>query len=137
VTQLVLLDCEAVQAIGDRTHRKHESVLARVKRVAVHKQRRELISVAVPAAVRVEAGWDRTSSRWAFANQLEIPEIALVGGQADAAAGIRARTKVSVADAHLGAAIQLADADRVTVITSDPRDIRAVAGDKRTDIIAI
>jgi hypothetical protein len=46
---------------------------------------------------------------------------------ADTAAGIVKRTGVSVADAHLGVAIQVADADHVMVLTSDPGDMRKVA----------
>src|ERR1700744_6310792 len=83
--------------------------------------------IAVPAAVRVEAGWDRTAAAWAFVNQLRIADIPLDARHADAAASIRQRAQVSVADAHLGAAIQGAEADHVTVITSDPRDIQRVA----------
>ncbi|MFY9934768.1 MAG: hypothetical protein WAK82_42865, partial [Streptosporangiaceae bacterium] len=56
---------------------------------------------------------------------------------ADAAAGIRKRAQVSVAGAHLGAAIQGAEADHVTVVTSDPRDIGRIAGGRRVDVVAI
>ncbi len=56
---------------------------------------------------------------------------------ADAAAAIRKRTGVSVADAHLGAAIQASDASNVVVLTSDPRDIRKAAEGRRVDVVAI
>jgi predicted nucleic acid-binding protein len=95
------------------------------------------VGVAVPATVRVEAGWDRTSSAWAFVNRLRIADVPLNAEHADAAAGIRKRTGVSVADAHLGSAIRNAEQDHVTVITSDPRDIRQVAEGRRVDIVAI
>jgi hypothetical protein len=137
MTHLVLLDCEAVQAIGSRSHRKHLFVLAHAKRVAAHKMRREKVTIAVPTAVRAEAGWDRTSPVWALANQLDIADIALAGSHADKAAGIRNRTSVSVADAHIGAAIQAADADRLTVLTSDPRDIHLVAEGKRVQVVTV
>jgi len=137
VNRLVLLDNEAVQALGDRAHRKHRRVLEEL-RVAGERAVRGLpVSIAVPTAVRVEAGWDRTAATWAFANQLPIADIALGPKHADAAAGIRKRAGVSVADGHLGAAIQEAESERVTVITSDPGDMRKVAEGRRVDVVAI
>ena len=38
------------------------------------------------------------------------------------------RVVVSVADAHLGAVILSAPADKITVVTSDPGDMRLEAG---------
>ena len=49
----------------------------------------------------------------------------------------RKRTGVSVPDAHLGAVIQSAPADRITVVTSDPDDMRLVAGDATITIVTI
>jgi hypothetical protein len=54
------------------------------------------VGVAVPATVRVEAGWDRTSPAWALVNRLPIADIPLGAEHADAAVGIRKRTRVSV-----------------------------------------
>jgi predicted nucleic acid-binding protein len=56
---------------------------------------------------------------------------------ADTAAGIAKRTGVSVADAHLGAAIQAAGTDHVTVITSDPGDMRKVAEGRQVNVVAL
>jgi predicted nucleic acid-binding protein len=56
---------------------------------------------------------------------------------ADTAAGIAKRTGVSVADAHLGAAIQATEADQVTVLTSDPGDVRKVAEGRQVTIVAL
>ena len=39
-------------------------------------------------------------------------------------------TRVSVADAHIGAIIGSASADQITVVSSDPGDMRLVAGDR-------
>jgi hypothetical protein len=93
--------------------------------------------MAVPTAVRVEAGWDRTSPAWAFPNRLRIADSPLGTVSANAAAGIRDRTGVSVADSHLGAVIQSAPHDQITVVTSDPGDMRLVAGDKNITVAAI
>jgi len=138
VKRLVLLDNEAVQALGGGpAHRKHRRVVYEVLTAASRTTRGRRVGVAVPTTVRVEAGWDRTSSAWAFVNRLRIADVPLSAEHADAAAGIRKRTGVSVADAHLGSAIRNAEQDHVTVVTSDPRDIRKVAEGRRVDIVAI
>ena len=137
VKRVVLLDNEAVQALRDPAHRKHQRVLGEVEftlRRAVHSLR---VGVAVPAAVRVEAGWDRTAATWAFINRFPITDIPLDPGHADVAAGIANRTGVSVADAHLGAAIRAAEADHVTILTSDPADMRKVAEGRRIKVVAL
>src|SRR5262245_6467394 len=130
MTRLVILDSEAVQALMDPAHRKHRRVIGYAQVVASRKLRGAEIQVVVPTAVRVEAGWDRRSLRWALPNRLRIADVPLAAGHANEAAGIRSKIGVSVTDAHLGALIQLTSADEVTVITSDPGDMRRVAGDK-------
>jgi hypothetical protein len=134
---LVVLDNEAVQALSRPAHPKHRSVVSHVQVVASRKRRAAAIELAVPTAVRVEAGWDRTSAEWAFPNRLRIADIPLDTACANTAAVISSRAVVSVADAHLGAAIQSAAADRVTVVSSDPGDMRRVAGDRDVVIVAI
>ena len=137
--ELVVLDNEAVQALGSRTHPKHAEVIEYV-RVAVGRRRPVVrSSTVVPTAVRVEAGWDRTDPTWAFANHLSIADVPLDAEHADAAAAIRRRVDrpVSVVDAHVGAVVQAAEADRITVITSDPKDMAAVAEGAPVVIVAI
>jgi predicted nucleic acid-binding protein len=137
VSRLVLLDNEAVQALRDPAHRKHRRVLDEVRATAERKVRARIVRVVVPAAVRVEAGWDRTSPAWAFINRFPIADIPLDTSYADAAAGIARRTGVTVADAHLGAAIQATQAAQVTVITSDPGDMRKVAEGRQVNVVAL
>jgi hypothetical protein len=137
MTHLVILDNEAVQALRDPAHPKHRQVVSHVQVVARRKRRSVGIDVVVPTAVRVEAGWNRVSRAWAFPNQLRIADIPLEGVGADAAAAIRDRTGVSVADAHLGAVIRSAPAGQITVVSSDPRDMRLVAGDRTIAVAAI
>jgi predicted nucleic acid-binding protein len=137
VNRIVLLDNEAVQALRDPGHRKHRRVLDEVRIVAVRTASAMSVQIAVPTAVRVEAGWDRTAAAWAFVNRLGIVDVSLDVSQADAAAGIAKRTKVSVADAHLGAVIQAADVGQVTVLTSDPGDMRKVAEGRQVTIVAL
>ena len=137
MSQLVLFDNEAVQALGDPTHPKHRRVVAQAQVVAQRKRRAATIEVAVPTAVRVEAGWDRTASAWAFPNRLRITDLPLDSVRANTAASIRKRTGVSVADAHLGAVIQSAHANRITVVTSDPDDMRLVAGHRQITFVPV
>lgn len=137
MNRTVLLDNEAVQALGDPAHRKHRRVLDELDIASRRIVRGLPVRVGVPTAVRVEAGWDRTAAAWAFANQLRIADIPLDARHADAAASIRKRAQVSVADAHLGAAIQGAEADHVTVVSSDPGEIQRLAEGRRVDVVAI
>jgi predicted nucleic acid-binding protein len=137
VSRLVLLDNEAVQALRDPAHRKHQRVLDEVQFAVKRAARTLSVRVGVPVAVRVEAGWDRTAPGWAFINRFPIDDIPLDASYADAAASIAKRARVSVADAHLGAAIQAAEADRVMVLTSDPGDMRKVAEGRQVSVVAL
>jgi hypothetical protein len=137
MSQLVILDSEAVLALADPGHRKYRQVVSQAQVVAGRKCRAAAIQIVVPTAVRVEAGWDRASPAWAFPNRLRTADVALDAVQASAAAKIRERTMVSVADAHIGAVIWAASADQITVVSSDPGDMRLVAGDKHVVIAGI
>ena len=137
MTHLIVLDNEAVQALQDPGHPKHRHVVSQAQLVASRKRRAVAIQVVVPTAVRVEAGWDRTSPAWVFPNRLRIADSPLDTASANIAAGIRDRTGVSVADSHMGTVIQSASYDQITVVTSDPGDMRLVAGDKNVIVVAI
>jgi predicted nucleic acid-binding protein len=137
MTRLVVLDNEAIQALASPRHPKHQRVLAHVEAVERRKRHADAISLVVPAAVRVEAGWDRTSPQWAFLNRLRIMDVPLDTAHANAAAAIREQAQVSVADAHIGATVQFAPNAYITVVTSDPADIRKVVGDHPAIVVAI
>ena len=137
MTHLIVLDNEAVQALSDPAHKKHVHVMSHVRVVADRKSRGLPIRIVVPTAVRVEAGWDRTMPAWAFLNRLLIGDITLDGLNANIAARVRQDARVSVADAHIGAVIQATTATTVTVITSDPGDVRRVAADREVNVVAI
>lgn len=137
MSRLVVLGNEAVQALADPAHRKHRQVVSHAQVVASRKRRAAAIEMVVPTTVRVEAGWDRSSPAWAFPHRLRIADIPLDTAYASAAAAIRRRTGVSVADAHLGAVIRAAPASQITVLTSDPGDMRLVAGDRDITVVAI
>jgi len=138
MTHLVVLDNEAVQALSHPAHKKHVRVMSHIQVVVAGRRSRSLpVTVVVPTTVRVEAGWDRSVPAWAFLNRLLIGDVALDGSTANLAASILADARVSVADAHIGAVIQSAAATKVTVITSDPGDIRRVAADKEVHVVTI
>jgi hypothetical protein len=94
-------------------------------------------SLLAPTAVRVEAGWDRSSPQWAFLNRLRIVDVLLDAVCANKAAVIREQAQVSVADAHIGATVQSAPDADITVVTSDPEDIRRVSGGRQVTVVAI
>lgn len=137
VSHLVLLDNEAVQALSQPDHAKHRRVVSHMQVVARRKKQMAATQTAVPTSVRVEAGWDRTAPAAAFLNRLRVADTALDSAHADVAADIRRRMGVSIADAHMGAAVRASTATRITVITSDPDDMRAVAGSRNITIVAI
>jgi hypothetical protein len=137
MTQIVVLDNEAVQALASPHHPKHQRVLGFVELVERRKRHAASIAVLAPTAVRVEAGWDRSSPQWAFINRLRIADVLLDAVCANMAASIGERVPVSVADAHIGATVRSAPDAQITVITSDPEDIRRVAGDRLVTVVAI
>jgi predicted nucleic acid-binding protein len=137
MTRLVVLDNEAVQALASPHHPKHQRVLGHMEAVERRKRHAAAVSLVLPAAVRVEAGWDRTSPQWAFLNRLRIADVPLDGVRANAAAAIHEQARVSVADAHIGATLLSAPDADITVLTSDPGDIRRVAGDRPVTVVAI
>jgi hypothetical protein len=137
MTHLVVLGNEAVQALRDPGHSQHRRVVSLAQVVTSRKRRAVAIQVVAPTAVRVEAGWDRTSPAWVFPNRLRIADHPLDTASANTAAGIRDRTSVSVADSHIGAVIQSAPDGQTTVVTSDPSGMRLVAGSKTITVAAI
>ncbi len=137
MTRLLVLDNEAVQALASPHHPKHRRVLGYVELVARRKRHAAAISILAPTAVRVEAGWDRSSPQWAFINRLRIVDVLLDAACANKAAAIREQAQVSVADAHIGATVQSAPDADITVVTSNPGDIRRVAGSRLVAVVAI
>lgn len=124
----VVLDNEAVQALIDPAGAKHRRVLAVVEAVAARNLRLAgSVRLAVPTAVRVEAGWDRASARAAPINRLRLDDMALDAPAADRAARARSALGISVADAHLGAVLAVTPAPHA-VLTSDVADMRRITG---------
>ena len=146
MNRIVILDNEAVQALLSLGHSKHARVVARFDEITARTMRagrtrheRKPTTVVVPTSVRVEAGWDRTSPSASLANGLGIADVLLDGDDANVAAALRQQlgTGVSIADAHVGATIARYGGRHITVFTSDPRDIRAVAGSTPVNIVTV
>jgi hypothetical protein len=124
----LVLDNEAVRALADVNHRKHRRALAFLE-VANQRsgRRRPPITVVVPVAVRVEAGWDRRSPTAAGLNRISrARDVVLDGGGADRAAELRAATGVSVVDATVAQAADRSSGP-VAILTSDAADMRRLA----------
>lgn len=94
MSRLVALDSEPVHALQDPAHREHRQVVRQFQVVASRKRRAAAIEMVVPTAVRVEAGWERTSPAWVFPNRLRISDVSLDPAHANTAAAIRNRTGV-------------------------------------------
>jgi hypothetical protein len=134
----VVLDNEAVQALRDAGHPKHRQVVAHLAGIVGRRRRGRDVTAVVPTSVRVEAGWDRTQPAAAAINRLRVADHVLDASAANVAAEITdGLAGVSVADAHIGAAIRGLAHDEVVVLTSGPGDIRRVAGDRPTRTVHI
>jgi predicted nucleic acid-binding protein len=123
---VVVLDNEAVQAAIDPQHAKHGRVIAHLESVITRRRRGADARVVVPCAVRVEAGWDRSAPTRASIKRFRVTDVILDGRQGDLAADIVNREQVSVADAHVGAAVTVNGWGGAVILTSDPNDMRRV-----------
>jgi hypothetical protein len=134
----VVLDNEAVQALGDAAHPKHRTVVAHLSGIVQRRRRGAEVTAAVPTAVRVEAGWDRSAPDAAAINRFRIVDDVLDSAAANLAAKIKSELAgVSVADAHLGATVRVLAHDEIVVLTSDPGDVVRVAGDRPVRAIQV
>jgi len=134
----VVLDNEAIQALAEPTHPKHRAVLAHVDAVVTGRKRGGATRLLVPSSVRVEAGWDRTRAEAGVINRVRVGDHVLDAVLTNRAAAVRSRTRVSVADAHLGVAVQeAAAAGAVVVLTSDPADVAAASAPGSPRIVLV
>ena len=133
----VVLDNEAVQALAEPDHAKHRRVLAMVEATAGRNLRRAgTVSLVVPAAVQVEAGWDRKQRRTAALNRLRADRPPLAGAVADEAADVVATLGVSVADAHLAATLASTPGPHAVMTSAEP-DVRRGADHVGVDVTVV
>lgn len=136
--KLLLFDNEAVQALLLPGHPKEREVLPYMVGVVHRRRAGRPVRAVVPTSVRVEAGWDRRSAAAAAINRLRIEDAPLVDEVANESARIQQDEMLGVADSHLGAVVQLADPSaEVTVLTSDPGDIRRACGARSVTVVTI
>ncbi len=134
----VVLDNEAVGALADEHHPKHGAALAILEVTNQRRSRGERVGVVVPVAVRIEAGWDRSSPSAARLNHLSrAKDIGLDAAGANRCALLRALVPgASVVDTTVAAAAEAAPHPPVTVVTSDAGDLnRLVAHLDRAVIV--
>ncbi len=131
----IVLDNEAVAALRNTQHPKHHRVVSHLQAAVGRRSRGTTTAVVVPCAVRVEAEWDRSAPGAAAINRFRVTDVPLDSPRANRAASIVAKEGVSVADAHVGAAVTHAGWTDVVVLTSDPNDMRRVCSP--TPIIAV
>jgi hypothetical protein len=123
----LVLDTEAVSALlSSAPGTKHAAVITSI--ASANGQR------VVPAAVRGEAGWDRTDPATANANRLVRVDDPLDGSAADRITQLRKTVpRASVVDAAVAvAAERLAEFGGVVqVLSSDVADMRRLAAQSR------
>ena len=98
---LIVLDNEAVQAMGSPAHPKHQRVLSLVQVVAQRKRRAAEVALAVPTTVRAQAGWDRTVAAWALANRLRVADEAHIVVDSDVCRSCTTKACVTACPANL------------------------------------
>jgi hypothetical protein len=131
----IVLDNEAVQALADASSPKHRVVVAHLAGAVARRRRGRAVEVVVPTAVRVEAGWDRTTPSAAAINRFGVLDYVLDSPCADLAARIQSVTSTGVADAHIGATVRSLSSSEIVVLTSDPIDIAAVCSPSPVTIV--
>lgn len=139
MSHLVILDNEAAAALADARHPHHDDVVAIVQMIVIRKSRRAEGDVVVPTAARVEAAIDRSAREHALFGRFKVGDRPLDTEAANIAAALRRDlgTSISVADAHIGAVVATAPEDRITIVTSDPHDMRRVARSRRVEIVKL
>lgn len=135
MTRHLVLDNEAVHALLSR--RQHDRRRAAVVEAVMAADG----VVAVPTAVRGEAGWRRTDPRAALANRLVRHDLPLDAPGADRIVELRrAVSGASVVDASIAVAAERVSPDRgdvVEVLTSDVDDLTALAGHVTARIVVV
>jgi hypothetical protein len=126
----VVLDNEAVEALADVHHPKHMAVLAMVEVTNQRRSRNERLRVAVPTAVRVEAGWHRTDPAAAELNRVSrAADIILDATGANRCVRLRRLVpEASVVDVTVAQAAETAALQPVTIVTADAGDLTRLAG---------
>ena len=126
----VVLDNEAVEALADVRHPKHRTVLALLEVTNQRRSRKAQVRVAVPTAVRIEAGWDRNDPSSAHMNRISrAVDVNLNTAVANRCVRLRRLVPdASVVDVAVAQAAETAAQQPVTIITSDSQDMTSLTG---------
>lgn len=124
-----VLDNEAVQALLNPHHPKHVRTAAALDMRNRRKRKGAVAAeILVPTAVRVEAGWDRSSQQAMLINRMTAArDVELGPAAADRATQLRLIADVSVVDATVAQAAEAARKPAV-IVTSDAEDMTRLAG---------
>lgn len=125
----LVLDNEALQALGDRRHAKHRVMLEKIAAVAYESRRGASVRVVTPTVVRVEALISRRASETATLGRFKVQDITLDSTRADRCVVLAAAATATAVDATVAEAAESeARTRRVSVYTSDVADLTRLVG---------
>lgn len=135
--RVLVLGPEAVVALTDPANPNHRQALAFYEANRPVRRGDKDRRTVVAASVRVDVGWDRTTSVAGPIDRLALRDVALDRDGADRAAAIRRRSGASATDAAFGAAILGFPDDDVTVLTGDPEGVVVLTAGAPVNIQAL
>lgn len=125
----VVLDNEALQALADPRHRKHQVMLEKIAAVKYESGRGASVRVVTPTAVRVEAHVSRRSAGTATLGRFRVQDISLDSTRADRCVALAVAAAATAVDATVAEAAESeARTRRVSVYTSDVGDLTRLVG---------
>ena len=120
----MVLDNEALQALADVGAAKHRAMVALLKAAVVDSRRsRQRPRLLTSTVVRLEAGLSRRSPQNTGLGLFRVQDVALDGERVERALTLPSAREVTPADAAV-AEVAASLAGKVTVLTSDPVDLR-------------
>lgn len=125
----VVLDNEALQALADPRHRKHQVMLEKIAAVKYESGRGASVRVVTPTAVRVEAHVSRQGAGTATLGRFRVQDISLDSTRADRCVALAVAAAATAVDATVAEAAESeARTRRVSVYTSDVGDLTRLVG---------
>lgn len=125
----VVLDNEALQALADPRHRKHQVMLEKIAAVKYECGRGASVRVVTPTAVRVEALVSQQNAGTATLGRFRVQEIPLDATRADRCVALAVVARGTTVDATVAEAAEgEARTRQVSVYTSDVGDLTRLIG---------
>lgn len=135
--RVLVLGPEAIVALSDPGHPHHRQTLAFYEANRPARRGNKDRRTVVPVSVRVEVGWDRTTSVAGPIDRLNLRDVVLDRASADRAAALRRQAGASAIEAALGAALASFPDDDVTVLTGDPEGVARLTDGATVNIQAL